>query len=149
MREIEPILGVILIGTLWGITGRWEWKVPQCVEQKIIQWKRKWCYIPMIIRVTCTDPIEELEMFTWSLKSSLPELQRELGFPVRLEVEWKEPECAAALAGSGSVSHEDGFQKIEKDTEENSEENQEISQRFSCLSRRFPEIFWIRQAEYE
>lgn len=145
MREIEPILGVLLISTLWGITGRWEWTVPQVIEQKIIQWKREWCYIPMIIRVTCTEPIEALEMFTWSLKSALPKLQRELGFPVRLEIEWKEPEVAAALASSGSSKHKGRIQNVENA----GEEDQGISQEFSCLNRRFPEITWVRQAECE
>jgi hypothetical protein len=140
MREFWPIAGVILAGTLWRITGHWEWVVPQSVEQKIVEWKRKWYYYPIIIRVTTTDPIEDLELLTWSLKSSLPKLQNELGVPVSLEIEWKEPELAAVLAGCGSSdSSEDVQNEVEND--------QGIRQQFSCLSRRFPEIFWVGQAE--
>ncbi|AHF08256.1 hypothetical protein DESME_15385 [Desulfitobacterium metallireducens DSM 15288] len=128
------MLGIILTGTIWGISGQWEWMVPKSIEEKIVGWKRKWYWSQTIIRVISTSPLEDLEQFAWSLKLSLSELQRELGVLVSIEIEWKGPELVADIA--------------ECDGGDSSNCVPEIRQQFfSCLSRRFPELSWVGQTE--
>lgn len=143
MREFWPFLGLLLTGTLWRVSGQWEWTIPKSAEQKIIEWKRKWYWPQIIIRVISNDSIEDLEQFAWSLKSFLPKLQRELGVPIHLEIEWKEPESVAVLAEYDMPDISDHVQKMQY----GSDEVQEVRQQFSCLNRRFPEFFWVGQAE--
>lgn len=149
MRELWPtILGVVLTSTLWGMSGQWEWTVPKSVERKIIDWKRKWYWSQINIRMISNGPIEDLEQFAWSLKTSLPKLQRELGVPVRLEIEWKEPESLAVLAEYGMEDTSDYIQEVRQQLEGKGDgEGNDLY--FSCLSRCFPELFWVGQTECE
>lgn len=157
MRVFWPILGVVLTSALWKIDGVWEWTVPEGIEQRILEWKRKWYWSQVIIRVMSDVPIEELEQFAWSLKEALPKLQKELGIPVALEIEWKVPELLADPAEicitdpSDKVqNYPEGFKEVKQNLDENSDENKNYRDSyFSCLSRRFPELFWMEQVECE
>ncbi|HVJ47997.1 hypothetical protein [Desulfitobacterium sp.] len=167
MREIWPIFGVVLTGTLWGISGLWEWTVPERLEQRILEWKRKWYWSQVIIRVISDVPIEELEQFAWSIKSTIPKLQRELGIPVVLEIEWKAPEllidpaecCLTNASKRVQDQNSPEFKVARQNLDEYSDEKKsdlnfeknEIDPKsyFSCLSRRFPEFFWMGQVECE
>lgn len=122
MRELWPILGVVLTGVLWRVSV-FEWSVPGGIEQKILRRKRKWYCSQIILRVLCKVPLEELEQFAWSLKKDLPRLQRELGMPIILEIEFP-------VLDSTEYIQMDTY--LMKDSY------------FSCLYRRFPELYWVK-----
>lgn len=128
MRELWPILGFVLTGVLWRASG-YEWSVPAGIEQKILRWKREWHYSQIILRVFCQAPLEELEQFAWCLKRDLPRLQRELGMPIRLEIE------SPALMESTNYMQMDTYM------------NKDLY--ISCLYRRFPELYWVKDMKSE
>lgn len=165
MQGFWTIFGVVLTGALWRSSGLGEWTVPRGFEDKILAWKKKWYWSQIILRVMSDVPVEELEQFAWSLGRELPKLEKELGVPLFVEIEWKGPletsdpveSCltrvdrvcqGTSFASTEGVDDQGESREVDNKTvHENLCDNPHGDLHFSCLSRRFPELYWLGQAE--
>ncbi|WP_425805999.1 hypothetical protein ACHOLT_04270 [Desulfitobacterium sp. Sab5] len=126
MRALWLIIGVVLSGILWKLSGEFEWRVPEEAEQKVLMWKRKWYSSQIILRVICEVSLDELEQFVWSLKRDLPRIQRELGMPIVLEIESSTLQESIDCLNMDTYASRDVY--------------------FSCIFLRFPELHWVNNA---
>jgi hypothetical protein len=108
-------LGVVFASLLWIFVDFWEWSVPKVLEEKIVEWKKKWQDSQGVLRFVIEEPILDQEHFMYSLKGMLPRLERELEVPLHVEVE---------------VNHQDIVLSDEE------------VRYINCLTRAFSEFTW-------
>lgn len=107
-------LGAIL-ALLWILSDSWEWTIPEDLEGKIQDWKKKWYNSQAIVRFVIRSSIFEQGQFADSIRCLLPKLEQEFGVPVHVEVE---------IDGQGSVISEEEIRYT------------------GCLARCFSEFTW-------
>lgn len=107
-------LGAVL-ALLWMLSDSWEWAIPEALEGKIQDWKKKWYNSQAIVRFAIRSSIFEQEQFAYSIRRLLPKLEQEFGAPVHVEVE---------IEGQVSAVSEEEIRYIR------------------CLTRTFSEFTW-------
>ena len=114
-------LGAIL-ALLWILSDYWEWSIPEALEGKIQDWKKKWYNSQAIVRFAIRSSIFEQEQFAYSIRHLLPKIEQEFGVPVHIEVE---------IDGQESAVSEEEIRYID------------------CLTRSFSEFTWYISEQVE